>query len=62
MVKWVALSALAVAIVVAAVLIVGELRYRDCVHQRQFAYQTNPDHGYLTGPKLSYAGCSRSPF
>lgn len=62
MVKWVALIALAVAIVVAAVLIVGELRYRDCVHQRQFAYQHFKSGNPFLSPKLSYAGCSRSPF
>jgi hypothetical protein len=62
MFKWVATVVLTLAILAAAALIVGEMRYRDCIHQRDAQFHAaGGNGGYLLGPKLSYAGCSHSP-
>jgi hypothetical protein len=66
MFKWMATVVITLAILAAAALIVGEMRYRDCLHQRDAQFHAaggnSGNSGYLLGPKLSYAGCSHSPF
>ncbi len=60
MIKWAALAVATVAIVLTAALMVGEMRYRDCVHARDASYRAGVQAGWGT-PTLSYGGCSHSP-
>ncbi len=65
MFKWAAVVILGAAILAAAALIVGEMRYRDCIHTRDALYRAAGSGSLFTGqpgPRtLSYAGCSHSP-
>jgi hypothetical protein len=57
--RLIAVTLPALSILVAAGLVVGEMRYRDCVHQRELAFKNGWS---IAGQAPSYKGCSHSPF